>query len=210
MINRKNAVGISISEEAVELPLKWGWLLALGIAMIVFGSLGLVFTFALTVAGVIVFGALALAAGLLQLWHGFASREEGWAGRGLHLLVALAYLVLGGLLLWDPLSGSISLTLFLAAFLLVIGGFRLYYAWQWQRRRWRWKLAAFLGVLDVILAVLIIAGWPSTGLWVIGLFLAIEMLLNGFLLTALALTVRGMRRDDDHRGTGEEREATQS
>ena len=197
MMIQNNAFRITISEEALEFPFKWGWLLALGIVMIIFGGLGLVFSFALTLASVIVFGALALAAGLLQLWHGFAAREESWGGRGLHLLVALAYLLLGGLLLWDPLSGSLSLTLFLAAFLLVIGGFRVYYAWQWRRRGWRWKLAAFTGVLDILLAVLILAGWPSTGLWVIGLFLAIELLLNGFLLTSLALSVRGMQRDTD-------------
>ena len=197
MMIENNAFSIKISEEALEFPFKWGWLLALGIVMIILGCLGLVFSFAFTLASVIVFGALALAAGLLQLWHGFAAREESWGGRGLHLLVALAYLLLGGLLLWDPLSGSLSLTLLLAAFLLVIGGFRVYYAWQWRRRGWRWKLATGLGVLDVVLAVLILVGWPSTGLWVIGLFLAIELLLNGFLLSSLALTVRGMQRDTD-------------
>ena len=195
MMIENNAFSIKISEEAREFPFKWGWLLALGIVMIILGSLGLVFSFAFTLASVIVFGALALAAGLLQLWHGIAAREVSWGGRGLHLLVALAYLLLGGLLLWDPLSGSLSLTLLLAAFLLVIGGFRVYYAWQWRRRGWRWKLATGLGVLDVVLAVLILVGWPSTGLWVIGLFLAIELLLNGFLLSSLALTVRGMQRD---------------
>ncbi|MFN2330065.1 MAG: HdeD family acid-resistance protein [Chromatocurvus sp.] len=195
MMIQNNTLNITISEEALEFPFKWGWLFALGIVMIIFGSLGLVFSYAFTLASVLVFGALALAAGLLQLWHGFAAREESWGGRGLHLLVALAYLLLGGLLLWDPLSGSLSLTLFLAAFLLVIGGFRVYYAWQWHRRGWRWKLAAFMGVVDVLLAVLILVGWPSTGLWVIGLFLAIELLLNGFLLTSLALTVRSMQHD---------------
>lgn len=195
MTDRHNDPGATFIEESVELPVKWGWLLALGIAMIAFGIAGLFFTFALTMASVIVFGALVLAAGLLQLWHGFAAREESWGGRGLHLLVAVIYLIFSGLLLWDPLSGSLSLTLLLAAFLLVIGVFRLYYAWQWQRRGWRWKLAAFTGLVNVALAVLIILGWPATGLWVIGLFLAIEILFNGTLLTSLALTVRSARHD---------------
>lgn len=195
MTEGQNEPGATIVEESLELPVKWGWLFALGVAMIAFGVAGLFFTFALTLASVIVFGALVLAAGILQLWHGFVAREESWGGRGLHLLVAAAYLLFGGILLWDPLSGSLSLTLFLAAFLLVIGGFRIYYAWQWQRRGWRWKLAALAGTADVLLAVLIIAGWPATGLWVIGLFLAIEILFNGALLTSLALTVRRMQRD---------------
>lgn len=180
-----------------ELPVKWGWLLALGLVMMALGTLGLGFTFALTVAGVLVFGALALAGGLLQLWHGFTAREESWGGRGLHLLVAVAYLLLGGLLLWDPLSGSLSLTLFLAAFLLVVGLARGYYAWQARRRGWRWGLTAFTGLLDLLLGGLILAGWPGTGLWVIGLFLAIDLLFNGVLLTSLAFTVRRHRRNDE-------------
>lgn len=199
--------GAAAAGELQELPARWGWLLAVGAALVALGTFGLVFSVAFTIAGVITFAALALSAGILQLWHALTTREISWGGRGLHSLVALAYLLLGGLLLWNPVSGSLSLTLVLAAFLLVLGASRIAFAWRCRRQGWRWKFAAFAGAVDLVLAGLIVYGWPGTGFWVIGLFLAIDMLFTGSLLTALALTARSEQRGDDrsdgaHGGSG--------
>lgn len=183
--------------ETTELPLRWGGLLMLGLAMVIIGTLGIGFAFSLTLAGVFVFGALALFAGLMQLWHGIAAREHRWSGRLLHLFVALLYLLLGGLLVWDPVSGAISLTLLLAGFLIAIGLSRLVYAWQCRRRRWRWALPLAGGLIELLLAGLILYGWPGTAFWVIGLFLAIELIVNGWLLVGVALAVRRLVRQGD-------------
>jgi uncharacterized membrane protein HdeD (DUF308 family) len=173
-----------------ELPVKWGWLLALGVLFILGGTFGIMSAFLLTIVSVILFGALALAAGIAQLWHGIVGDAAGWSGRAAHLLVAVAYLLVGGLLLWDPVSGSVSLTLVLAAFLVAIGLTRLYYAWQCRSRGWRWRLVGLGGLIDLVLAGLILYGWPGTGLWVIGLFVAIEMIVSGWILVAVAFAAR--------------------
>jgi uncharacterized membrane protein HdeD (DUF308 family) len=184
--------------EKYQLPVRWGWLLVLGFTMIVFGTLGMGFSFYLTLASVIMFGVLALVTGGLQLWHGIATQEVKWSGRALHLFVALMYLGLGGLLVWDPVSGSISLTLVLAGFMIAIGVSRIAYAWRSRRLRWRWMLSLTGGLIDLFLAgLIIIYGWPGTAFWVIGLFLAIELIVNGWLLTAIALTVRRFNRDSN-------------
>jgi uncharacterized membrane protein HdeD (DUF308 family) len=184
-----------IATEQRELPVKWGWLLALGLAMVVLGTLGIGLVFYLTLASVVVFGALALVAGGIQLWHGIAMQEVRWSGRALHLFVALLYLVLGGLLVWDPVSGAISLTLVLAGFLIALGVSRMAYAWKCRHRRWRWVLSLAAGLIELFLAGLIIYGWPGTAFWVIGLFIAIEMIVNGWLLAAVALAVRRVDHD---------------
>ncbi|MGD8312107.1 MAG: DUF308 domain-containing protein [Gammaproteobacteria bacterium] len=183
--------------EKLELPLKWGWLLALGLSMVVLGTLGIGLAFYLTLASVILFGALALVAGGFQLWHGMAMQEARWSGRALHLFVALMYLVLGGVLIWDPVSGSVSLTLVLAGFLFALGLSRLLYAWKCRRRRWRWMLSLAGGVIDLLLAGLIVYGWPGTAFWVIGLFVAIELIVNGWWVTGVALTVRRFNRESN-------------
>ena len=103
------------ANEKLELPISWGWFLALGISMVIFGTLGIAFAFYLTLASVIMFGVLAIVSGVLQFSHGIASKEDDWSGKALHLLVALMYVVFGGLVLWDPVSGSYSITLILAA-----------------------------------------------------------------------------------------------
>jgi uncharacterized membrane protein HdeD (DUF308 family) len=178
----------------LELPLRWGWVLALGLLSIILGASGIVFVVAFTLASVLVFGALALIAGGLLLWHGLSRDGRRWSGRALQLFLGMAYLVLGGLLLWDPVSGSISLTLLLAAFLVAVGISRLAYAWKCRRQHWRWKLALAGGLIDLLLAGVIFYGWPGTGLWVIGLFVAIELLLNGWFLAAVALAARSAER----------------
>jgi uncharacterized membrane protein HdeD (DUF308 family) len=178
-----------------ELPIRWGWLLALGIALIVLGTAGLAFSVVLTIASVIAFGAMALFAGFLQLWHGLSTGATGWSGRGMHLLVGAAYVLFGGLLLWNPVSGSVGLTLMLAAFLLAIGVSRLFYAWRCRRQGWRWRFAGFAGFLDLLLAGMILYGWPATGLWVIGMFLAIEMIFTGSLLASVAWVARARSED---------------
>ncbi len=177
-----------------ELPLNWGWLLALGLTMLALGGIGVGFAFYLTLAGVLAFAVLALLGGVLQLWHALTANEARWSGRVVHALIALAYLVLGGLLIWDPVSGSISLTLLLAAFLAVLGVSRLVYAWQCRRRGWRWRLALAGGLVDLVLVGIILYAWPAAAFWVIGLFIAVEMIINGWLLTFVALAARQAAR----------------
>lgn len=141
------------------------------------------------------FGAFAIVSGGFQLWHGLATKEVNWSGRILHLFIALIYLVFGGLLLWDPVSGSISLTLLLAGFLIVVGISRIAYAWDCRQRGRKWKLTLVGGLIDLLLAGLIFYGWPGIAFWVIGLFVAIELMINGWLLIGVALEAREIKQE---------------
>jgi uncharacterized membrane protein HdeD (DUF308 family) len=76
------------------------------------------------------------------------------------------------LLLW-PLSGVLSLTLVLIVFF--VSG------------RWGWMLAS--GIIDLILAAIILAGLPGTA-WAIGLLVGINMVFGGSALIAMALHAR--------------------
>ncbi|MBL8496914.1 HdeD family acid-resistance protein [Nitrosomonas sp. JL21] len=184
------------TDEKLELPISWGWFLALGISMVIFGTLGIVFAFYLTLVSVIMFGVLAIVSGILQLSHGVAGNENNWSGKALHLLVALMYILFGGLVVFDPVSGSYSLTLVLAAFLVIVGISRIAYAWKCWNRGWKWRLMLLAGGIDVLLAALIMYGWPETAFWMIGLFVAIEMMTNGWLLIAMALAKRTLTREN--------------
>ena len=68
-----------------ELKSKWGWLLALGISLIVLGTLGLWMSFAMTLATVIMFGALLAVGGVFQngwssVFVALAARKAAKAG----------------------------------------------------------------------------------------------------------------------------------
>jgi len=164
--------------------------------MIFTGTLGLWMAFYLTLASVIVFGSFMLAGGVLQLIQGFQSGERAWGGRLQHLLIALLYIVTGGLIVYDPLTASTALTLVLAGLFGAMGALRIYSALRYRRHHWGWVAPMSAGLIDIALAILIVVQWPVSGLWVIGVLVAVEMIMNGWLLTLIALAdARRPRRD---------------
>jgi uncharacterized membrane protein HdeD (DUF308 family) len=166
----------------------WGWLLAFGIISILLGGIGLYMTFGLTMATVVFFGALILAAGLLQLVQAFGCK--GWKGMLAHVLIALLYVAAGILILVDPILASSLLTLVLAGILIVVGAVRIMLALQVRGMAAGWYWALLSGLVSILLGGMIIAQWPASGLWVIGLFVAIELIFSGWSYVFLALDAR--------------------
>ena len=153
---------------------------------IVLGIIAIVAAFAATMATVVLFGALLLLAGLFQFIHIFSDRANlsGWK-----ILSGILYLLVGILLLVDPVGGAIGLTFLLALFFLFIGLLRLSFGVVARKTGISagWHFAG--GILNLLLAVLIFLGWPETGTWVIGLFVGIEMLFGGISLLLFPMTI---------------------
>ena len=170
---------------------KWGWLLALGIAYVVLGTIGLGMEVALTIVSVMLFGAFLLVGGIFELIHAF--QAKGWKGRLPAVLIGLAYAVAGILIFLDPLAASEGLTLMLGVLLLVIGVVRIVMAFGMKGHAgWIWP--ALSGVLSLGLGFMIISKWPASGLWVIGLFVAIELIIQGWSCIFLALAARNVSK----------------
>ena len=170
-----------------ELKKKWGWLLALGILLIVLGSLGLWMSFAMTLATVMMFGALLSIGGVLQLLNAF--QLKGWKSVLWHVLIALLYIAAGFVIFTDPVFGSLGLTMALAWILIAVGLLRILMAFQLRPASgWVWPLIS--GVISILLGAMILAQWPTSGFWVIGLFVAIEMIMNGWSSVFIALAAR--------------------
>jgi uncharacterized membrane protein HdeD (DUF308 family) len=166
---------------------KWRWLLALGIIWVVLGTIGLGMEVALTIASVMLFGAFLFAGGIFELIHAF--QAKAWKGRLPAILIGLAYVAAGILIFQDPLAASKGLTLMLGALLLVIGGVRIVLAFGMKGHA-GWVWLALSGVLSLVLGFMIISKWPASGLWVIGLFVAIELIIQGWSCIFLALAAR--------------------
>jgi uncharacterized membrane protein HdeD (DUF308 family) len=173
-----------------ELPINWKWMLILGIGMLLFGTIGLAASNLLTLASIYFFGGLVLGGGIMQIIHAFRTQEKQWGGKLQHWLIALLYLSMGTLIIWDPFATSIALTIFIAVIFTIIGIIRLNFAFFSRKQGWKWLLPTFSGLINLILAILIIATLPESALWLIGLFIAIEMLMNGWLLVLLAIRVK--------------------
>lgn len=170
-----------------ELEKNWGWLLLFGLASIVLGTIGLGMTFLLTEVSVVFFGALLLVGGVLQLLDAIKCR--GWKSIAWHVLIALLYVAAGLVMMLRPVLASLSLTLIIAYALIAIGVLRAVMAFQLRPSKgWWWPLLS--GVVSVVLGVLILLEWPQSGLWVIGLFIAVELIFNGWSYLFVALAAR--------------------
>ena len=176
----------SLHEERVNLRRVWWLFFVLGLVSIVVGFLAISSTFVATLASVIVFGVLLLVAGVTEVIHAVMVRN--WRGFALHLLTAALYLLVGLFMLEDPIRAATVLTLLLAAGFFVGGLLRIIYSLVERFPAWPWVVLH--GVVDLILGGLIWSGWPESSLWVIGLFLGIDLVFHGWSWVILALTVR--------------------
>ena len=170
-----------------DLKENWGWMLALGIVMVLLGTVGLGMTFWLNVISVMYIGVLLLFGAGVQFVQAF--RGEGWRGRLWHILIAVVYLVGGAIALYNPVKVGITLTLLIAWTLIFIGGLRLVVAIQMRGTSgWVWVLLG--GIASIVLGIMIMNQWPESGLWVIGLFVAIEMIFAGWSQIMIALAAK--------------------
>jgi uncharacterized membrane protein HdeD (DUF308 family) len=176
-----------------ELEKNWGWLMAFGIASILLGTLGLGMTYYLTKATAVFIGALLIVGGVLQLLD--AMKCRGWKGIAWHVLIALLYVAAGLVTVIHPQIAAVSLTLVLACILVAVGVLRTIMAFQLKPAKgWYWPLIS--GLISLALGGMIISEWPQSGLWIIGLFIAIELIFNGwsYLFVALAARAAGKQR----------------
>lgn len=173
--------------ESAALKRNWGWLLGLGILFVILGCIGLGMVIGLTIASVLFLGVLLIIAGFSQIIDVFKSNQ--WKGVAWHALIAVLYIIGGGIVIYDPILASTLITVLIAWVLIIIGVTRLIMASALrQAAGWGWLVLA--GITAIILGVLILLQWPYSGLWVLGLFIAIELLVNGWTYIFIALASR--------------------
>ncbi|MCW8470166.1 DUF308 domain-containing protein [Fluoribacter gormanii] len=165
----------------------WGWLLGLGILLVFLGCIGLSMVIGLTLVSMYFFAALLIISAISHFIDIFKHRD--WKGIFWQTIIAVLYLIGAGVVLYDPFLASTLITALLAGVLIVIGITRIILAFSLKDSKgWGWLL--FAGIIAIILGVLIIMQWPVSGLWVIGMFIAIDMIVNGWTYIFIALSVR--------------------
>jgi uncharacterized membrane protein HdeD (DUF308 family) len=104
------------------------------------------------------------------------------------LLMSILALTIGFFLILKPMAGIISLTLLLITFFLIEGVFKMAFALSAREYKgWGWIL--FSGIISILMAGVIISGFPGTAFWILGLLVGINMLFFGSSLLALAYTI---------------------
>jgi uncharacterized membrane protein HdeD (DUF308 family) len=171
-----------------EMRRHWVGYLALGVSLVVLGFFALGATVFVTLATAVFLGWLMIIGGALQAGHAFWRRQ--WSGFFIDLLIGLLYLIVGLMFVANPVLTAETLTLLIAIMLIVGGVFRIVVALSAHFGNWGWLLLN--GVITLALGIMIWQQWPASGLWVIGLFIGIDMIFNGWSLVMLALTARSL------------------
>jgi uncharacterized membrane protein HdeD (DUF308 family) len=167
----------------------WGLFLTEGIVLSLLGLGAIIVPPLAGLVATVFLGWMFLVAGIVGLVATMSARAApgfGWA-----LLSALAAVVAGAVLLWNPLQGLITLTYVLTVFFIVDGIFIIVLAIAHRRElsgKWEWMMVN--GVVDLVLAAIVISGLPGTLVWVLGLLFGIDLLFGGGSLIAMALEAR--------------------
>jgi len=178
-------------QAAVAATLREHWVLFLveGIILVILGLLAIAIPPIATFAVAILIGMLFLLSGIVGLITTFWMRNA--PGFGWSLVSAILGIVAGLVLLISPATGALSLTLILILFFTIEGVASIMFALDHKRElsgRWGWMLAS--GIVDLILAVIILVGLPGTAAWALGLLVGINMVFGGSALIAMALHAR--------------------
>lgn len=172
--------------EMGEVCRHWGWFFAMGVALLILGTLAIGSSVITTFATVIFLGGLLAVSGVIQAVQAFWARK--WKGFFLYLLMGILSVVVGALMIFRPTESALSLTMLLATFFIVSGLFKISYSLLINVEHWGWLL--FNGIITLLLGILILAQWPVSALWVIGLFVGIDMVLSGWSIAMTALVAR--------------------
>ena len=180
------AIGIE-KPHAAQVRDKWGWFLALGILLLIFGLVAFLNVFLATVASVLYIGAMMLVGGAFQFVQAF--QAKGWSQAIYWGLSGLLYMLAGLLAFYNPALTAALFTLFMAAALLVSGAVRAWVGFKMRPTKGAgW--VTFGGVITALAGIVIAIGWPVNSLWILGLFLAIDLTMQGWALIALAVAAR--------------------
>ena len=177
-----------LAQEFEALQKHWRWFMALGVAMVVLGFVAISYACiaTVTVTATWLFGFFLLAGGIGEILHSFWVGR--WSGTLLHLLIGILYVLVGFIIIDQPESAAVQLTLLIAIFLMVTGIFRVVFAVSERFAGSGWVMLN--GVVTFILGLMIYKQWPASSLWVIGLFIGIDLIFNGWSWIMLSLGLR--------------------
>lgn len=167
----------------------WKLFLFQGVVMIILGVIAVAMPAAATVAIDIYVGWLFLLSGIVGLVAMFSAGNVStflWT-----LVTALLSVVVGVMLIWQPVAGAFSLTLVLTAFFIAEGIFQTVSSFSYRDvipSSWGWMLAS--GISDLLLAGIIIWAWPTSAQWVLGLVVGVNLVTSGAAVVMMAIAGR--------------------
>jgi uncharacterized membrane protein HdeD (DUF308 family) len=176
--------------DTAPLRAKWGWIVALGVTYVIAGFIALGSVALATFVSVLVVGVMMIIAGVAEVISAF--QIKSWGKFLLWALLGVLYIFAGFVTFQNPLLAAVLLTLILGASLVVSGIMRMVLAFS-MKRETPWIWVALSGVITLLLGVLILLRWPVSSIYILGLFLGIDLIMAGAGWIGLGLGLRRAR-----------------
>jgi uncharacterized membrane protein HdeD (DUF308 family) len=155
---------------------KSGWIIALGVVYVLAGLIALGSVVFATKVTVLVVGIMMLISGAAEVINSFQIKT--WGKFILWLLLGVLYIVAGFITFENPLLAAAVLTLFLGFALIASGVMRIVLGFSMQAGMpWLWVVLS--GIITLLLGIVIVAHWPVSSLYVLGVFLGIDLIFAG-------------------------------
>ena len=173
--------------ELEPLRAKSGWIIALGVVYVVVGFIALGSVVAATAASVLVVGIMMVIAGVAEIINAFQIKT--WGAFLLWLVLGALYILAGLVTFENPVLAAVVLTLMLGAALVASGLMRIILAFM-MKQRTLWILVLLSGIITSLLGLVILARWPVSSLYVLGLFLGIDLMIAGAGWISMGLSLK--------------------
>lgn len=189
MSTTDNPAPHNLADSIRALRAKWGWIVAFGVISLIAGIIALGSVVMATESAVLIVGIMMLIAGAAEIIAAFSVKD--WGRFLLWLLLGALYIFAGILCLQNPFAAATVLTLMLGIALIVSGLLRIFLATQ-MKHGTPWGWVVFSGVLTFLLGLMIVAQWPASSFFVLGIFLGIDLIFigTGWITMGLALKKR--------------------
>lgn len=170
----------------------WKALMAIGILAIFIGCIAILVPAVASVGTAIFIGWILVIAGAFLVAGAFMAHSIGSVI--LRLIWALLTVIVGLWLIVEPHNGTLTLTLVLGIYFLFMGLTRIAVAFA-ARGKEGAGLVGLSGVAGLLIGILVLAKFPSSADWAIGLLVGIDLIFAGWTLVSVALVGKELSRE---------------
>jgi uncharacterized membrane protein HdeD (DUF308 family) len=189
-MSANNPLPPNLAEGLKVLRAKWGWIVALGVVFLIAGFIAVGSAVAATASAVMIIGIMMIMGGVAEIVAAFS--VKGWGKFAVWMLLGLLYVGAGFIAIMNPFAAATILTLMLGAALVAGGMLRIFLAFSMKSAGKPWGWVVVSGLVTLLLGVMIIAQWPASSFFVLGIFLGIDLIFigSGWVTMGLALKNR--------------------
>jgi uncharacterized membrane protein HdeD (DUF308 family) len=196
--NDDNGVAEICEHELARLRKEWWGFLLLGILLMMAGTAAIAYPWVTSIGAVLFLGAVLIVCGVATMISAFWAGK--WSASLVQILVGLLYAVAGFAITEAPAESVVLLTLMLAGFFVVVGGFRIVSALTEKYPQWGWALVN--GIITLMLGLIIFRSFrkfddPDRVLWIIGLLIGLELLFAGWTWIMLSIAIKKLPLPDE-------------